>query len=135
MIRTETRSEAGAAAVEFAVIMPLLFLLIFGIYEFGRMYNAKVSMTGAAREGARVMAIRNDSSCNAGPPSGAKYVVTQSASLSPALACGEVTVTPATCVPGANVTVIAQRSYSYNIPFYGTGAIPVQGKAVMRCGG
>jgi Flp pilus assembly protein TadG len=129
------RSEHGAAAVEFALVMPILFLLMFGIYEFGRMYNAKVSMTGAVREGARVMAIRNDPSCNAGPPAGAAATVVQAAALSPALSCGEVTITPASCVPGANVVVTAARSHTYNIPFYGTGSINVTGRAVMRCGG
>ncbi len=91
--RLDVRSDGGAAAVEFALILPIFVLLVFGIVEFGRLFNTQVSLTGAAREGARIMAIRNDPSCNASP-AGAKFAVTQSASISPALTCGEVTITP-----------------------------------------
>jgi Flp pilus assembly protein TadG len=50
-------SEAGAAAVEFALVLPVLMLLIFGIIDFGRMLNAKITITEAAREGARAAAL------------------------------------------------------------------------------
>jgi len=49
--------ERGAAAVEFALILPVLILLIVGMLEFSRAYNAQLSLTNAAREGARVMAV------------------------------------------------------------------------------
>jgi Flp pilus assembly protein TadG len=44
----------GVAAVEFAIIAPLLFLLIFGMIEFGRMVMVQQILTNAAREGARI---------------------------------------------------------------------------------
>lgn len=129
----ELGSERGAAAVEFALVMPLLFLLLFGIFQFGRMYNTKVALTGAVREGARVMAIRNDPTCNASPV-GARYITAQSAALNPAVGCGEVNISPSSCVPGANVTVWVERSFTVNIPGY-IRTFPVRGTAVMRCGG
>jgi len=43
--------DQGAAAVEFAIMLPLLLLLIFGIIDFGRALNAQVTITQAAREG------------------------------------------------------------------------------------
>jgi len=46
-------SETGAAAVEFALILPLLLVLIFGLIDFGRMGFVQVSVTSASREGAR----------------------------------------------------------------------------------
>lgn len=49
----KTRSEKGAAVVEFAVILPLLLLIVFGIVEFGFMLYNKAMITNAAREGAR----------------------------------------------------------------------------------
>lgn len=52
--------ERGAAAVEMALLLPLLILLLLGIMEFGRAFNAQVTLTNAAREGVRVMAITND---------------------------------------------------------------------------
>lgn len=44
----------GQALVEFALILPLLMVLLFGIVEFGRAWNAKQVLTDAAREGARL---------------------------------------------------------------------------------
>jgi hypothetical protein len=47
------RNDRGATAVEFAIILPLLLLFVFGIIEWGLyMYNRQV-ITNAAREGAR----------------------------------------------------------------------------------
>jgi Flp pilus assembly protein TadG len=55
------RSEHGAAAVEFALVMPILLLLVCGIIDFGLMINAKTVVANAAREGARNGAIsRNE---------------------------------------------------------------------------
>jgi Flp pilus assembly protein TadG len=48
------RRDRGAAAVEFALILPVLLLIIFGIIDFGRMLNAQLNTSQAAREGARV---------------------------------------------------------------------------------
>ena len=47
------RNRRGAAVVEFAVVAPLFFLLIFGIIEFGRMVMVQQILTNASREGAR----------------------------------------------------------------------------------
>lgn len=44
----------GAAAVEFAVVAPVFFLMIFGMLEFGRMVMVQQVLTNASREGARV---------------------------------------------------------------------------------
>ena len=45
--------EKGATAVEFALILPLLLVLIVGLIDFGRMGFVQVSVTAASREGAR----------------------------------------------------------------------------------
>jgi len=45
--------EQGAAAVEFALILPLLSVLLFGIIEFGILFYNKAMITNASREGAR----------------------------------------------------------------------------------
>lgn len=46
-------NRRGAAAVEFALVAPLFFLLIFGMIEFGRMIMVQQVITNASREGAR----------------------------------------------------------------------------------
>ena len=46
-------SQRGVAAVEFAIMLPLLLFLFIGITEFGIAYYNKQVLTNAAREGAR----------------------------------------------------------------------------------
>ena len=45
--------QKGAAAVEFAIVLPMLVLLVFGTIEFGLMFFNKQVVTNASREGAR----------------------------------------------------------------------------------
>jgi Flp pilus assembly protein TadG len=51
---TRCRSEEGAQLVEFALVLPLLLLVVLGIAEFGFMFQRFEVVTNAAREGARV---------------------------------------------------------------------------------
>jgi Flp pilus assembly protein TadG len=47
------REEHGGALVEFAIVMPLLLLLVGGLVDFGILYYNKQVLTNASREGAR----------------------------------------------------------------------------------
>jgi len=47
------KEEEGTAVVEFAIIAPLLFVILFGIIEFGVLLYDKAMITNAVREGAR----------------------------------------------------------------------------------
>lgn len=47
------REERGAAAVEFALIMPIFLLLLFGIIDFGYMINRSSVINNAARDAVR----------------------------------------------------------------------------------
>ncbi len=51
------RSERGASAVEFALILPVLLLVLFGLIEFGSLYHDYLAITHATREGARMAAV------------------------------------------------------------------------------
>jgi len=53
------KSEEGQSLVEFALVLPVLLMFLLGIIEFGWLFNAQISMTSAAREGARILAIQN----------------------------------------------------------------------------
>jgi Flp pilus assembly protein TadG len=48
------RSESGASAVEFALLLPLLMMVLFGIIEFGFALYRQAILTNASREGARL---------------------------------------------------------------------------------
>ncbi len=50
------RSEGGAIA-EFAIILPIMLLVVMGIYSFGSAMNSYVELTGAVNIGARLLAI------------------------------------------------------------------------------
>jgi Flp pilus assembly protein TadG len=52
--------DRGAAAVEAALVLPLLLMIVFGIIDIGRMVNAQITVTEAAREGARALALGTD---------------------------------------------------------------------------
>ncbi len=52
-------NQRGSSAVEFAIILPLLLTLLLGIIEFGYLFNQQISLTQAAREGAREYAIHH----------------------------------------------------------------------------
>ena len=54
------RSETGAVTVEFALIVGILFMIVFGIIEFGLFFSRYQMVQSAAREGARVAAVRED---------------------------------------------------------------------------
>lgn len=54
------RGERGSIAVEFAIIAPILLMLVFGILEFGFGYHAWDATQNAAREGARLGAVSPD---------------------------------------------------------------------------
>jgi Flp pilus assembly protein TadG len=54
------RAERGAAAVEFALVAPLLVLLVFGIVSYGYLLSFRQAMSQAAAEGARAAAVTPD---------------------------------------------------------------------------
>jgi len=57
--RNRASDRSGAAAVEFALVLPLLVLILFGIVEFAAAWHARQLITNAAREGARVAVVGN----------------------------------------------------------------------------
>lgn len=58
--RPARRENEGAAAVEMALILPLLVVIVFGIIEFGIAYNRQQSFEAAAREAGRLLSVGYD---------------------------------------------------------------------------
>jgi TadE-like protein len=56
------RGEDGAAAVEFAIVATLFFMLVFGIIDFGFAFHSWNNAANAAREGARKAAVDSNPS-------------------------------------------------------------------------
>ena len=55
--RFKRNSEKGAAALEFAIIVPVLLLLVLGLMDIGRLLLVNMSLLSAAQQGARVSAM------------------------------------------------------------------------------
>ncbi|MFC8597920.1 TadE/TadG family type IV pilus assembly protein [Isoptericola sp. NPDC057191] len=122
------RTERGAAAVEFALVVPLLLVLVLGIVELGRLYHVQAMLDGAAREGVRAMALKND-------PAAAR-AATRAAASPVALTDGQISVTPTSCAgtTGANATVTVTSHPDLLTGFFDSD-ITLTGKATMRCHG
>lgn len=125
--RTGT-SERGAAAVEFALVLPVLVLLVMGLMEFSLVFNAQLSLSNAAREGARVMAISND------PALARNAAINAAPSINPALTAGDIVITPATCAAGVSADVTISHDAQLLTGFFGA-TLPLTGVGVMLCGG
>ncbi|WP_411720421.1 TadE/TadG family type IV pilus assembly protein [Mycetocola sp.] len=123
-----SRSEDGAAAVEFALVLPVLLLLILGLIEFSLVFNSQISLTNAAREGARVMAIQND------PAVARAATINAAPSVNPAVTAGEITIVPADCRAGDTVTVTIDYTADLLTGFFGD-ELGLRGQGVMLCGG
>jgi Flp pilus assembly protein TadG len=120
-------SQRGAAAVEFALVLPVLVLLVMGIMELGRAYNAKITLTEAAREGVRAMAINNSQTA-------AKTVAQSAASaLYPRLGDSDFSFSSNNCVIGSPVTVTI--SYKFSTLTGIAGPFTLTGTGTMLCGG
>lgn len=117
--------DDGTALVEFALVLTLLTLILFGIIEFGRAYNAQVTLTHASREGVRVLAITGDADAAVAATLGA------APSLDPALV--GVSTTP--CSPGYPTQLTASYPFHLDIPFFGSRTMTLDATAVMRCSG
>lgn len=127
---TTQHRERGAAAVEFAIIMPVLLVLVLGIAEFGRAYNIQTTISEAAREGVRIMALQND-------PSAARSTTKEAASTL-GLTDSQITISPSTCVSSATSAAVATVKVTYPITFitnFFGPSVTVTGKGVMRCNG
>jgi Flp pilus assembly protein TadG len=117
--------DSGAALVEFAIIAPLLFMLVFGIIEFGRAYNAQNTLTHAAREGAREFAITQDAAAGE----------TAAKSAATSLNSSNITATFSDCIPGDPATVTLEYPFTLQFAFFPVTSFTMQSEGVMRCGG
>ncbi|HET7481755.1 MAG TPA: TadE/TadG family type IV pilus assembly protein [Actinomycetota bacterium] len=123
---TRLKNETGAAAVEFALIASILFMMLFGIIEFGRIFSEMEVLNSAAREGARVAAVR-------GTPDDVEAAVTAAADPyepdeAPAAdkVCSDTT-------SGQPVTVSWDQHFSISVGILPPLDRDVEIKGVFRC--
>ena len=112
--------------VEMAIVLPVLMLLVFGTIEFGRLYNAQVTLTHSAREGIRDYAIHQDA-----PQAEDVARLSGSSTLDTTL----MAFTTSACDPGDPATMTITYPFTLSIPFFESDLITLSGEGVMRCGG
>jgi Flp pilus assembly protein TadG len=112
------RRDEGQAMVEFVLVAPILLLLVFGIVQFGILFNNYVALTDAVRVGARQAAVSRQ---HPDPVAATVNRVTRAAGHLKTSEL-EVTVDPydpakgtATWAQGGDVTVTATYPYSINL--------------------
>lgn len=127
------RDEQGALIVEFGLIVPILFLLVFGIVDFGRAYFTMNNLAAAVREGARYGAVLPDPQAGAWPDSIKQHVVDFSYTFGGArLGTPNVVV-----VVDSAKTVTVTANYSFRaitplVNLIGLDSIPMRETAVFR---
>ncbi|GAG91891.1 unnamed protein product [marine sediment metagenome] len=119
------KSEKGASAVEFALILPILIILVFGIVQFGIAFNNYITITHAAREGARIAAVDLNNT-------DLKNIIIERAYPVPITPDDITIITPLGTNIGDPVEVEITYNISITIPLVGSWDIPLKNKAIMR---
>jgi Flp pilus assembly protein TadG len=137
-IRGRISREEGVAAVEFALILPVLALLLFGVLEFGRVWSQYQVFQGAAREGARCAAVQatgfSDCDIQTSIKSAADPYKLSVANANVQLVGGGSRPNGCTDADqGEDVQVSWQQSLNINIPFWSDVTMTPTIKAVFRC--
>ena len=110
--RTELRAQNGQTMAEFALVLPLLALLLFGVIQFGITFNHYITLTDAVRAGARKGAVGRHL------PNPRQAVIDQVRAAGTDLKTADLAIdVTSTWQPGEEVRVHA--SYPYSISLLG----------------
>ncbi|MEO7272766.1 MAG: TadE/TadG family type IV pilus assembly protein [Vicinamibacterales bacterium] len=134
-LNRDRRGERGQAIVELALTLPLLLLVVLGVFDFGLMFQRFEVVTNAAREGARVGVLPDFTTTNAETHSGnyltfggvpATSIVhgtcPATGGLTPGRACTvvtEETITLSTTPPKTVKVMVSTVSYDHQHVFVG----------------
>lgn len=126
--------ETGQNVIEFALILPLLLLLIVGIMDFGIVFFSYNTIGNATREGARVGVI---------PGRTAAEIEAAALALATGLDAAALTINvPDVCTTapgGPNDVVVVEATYNVTlmtapiIQIVGSGTLPISASSTMRC--
>src|SRR5205823_2319029 len=115
--RRRLMCERGAELIEFAIVTPLLLLLVFGIANFGLMFQRYEVLTNEAREGARVAALPSYGETDVRNP------VTHYLAGSAVTSATTTYLTPAPVAVGTACITLRGATVSYDYSFIGLGGI------------
>jgi Flp pilus assembly pilin Flp len=125
--RYDWRDKRGAAVVEFALVVPLLLLLLFGIIDMSRAFYTLNNLASAVREGARRGAVMATD-----PTTGANRTIIRSTVTASFMPIGPPLRPESVFVTLANRQLTVQASYPF-APLVLTGwTFPVRRNAIFR---
>jgi Flp pilus assembly protein TadG len=130
------RNESGQSAVEFALVVPFICLLVLALVDFGKGVNYWLDANHLASEGARLAAVLGD---QPQPGGDIKQWIQQQAETNELRnGSGSVTSPAQVCISfpdgreiGKPVTVTVNATYQW-IPFIGAGTFDITGSSTMR---
>ena len=138
IVRSSRRCEGqrGAAAVEFALILPILVMLVFGIVEFAIAYNRQQGLHAAAREGARLASLPQTTN--------SEVISRVQSSLSGVLSTSDIqaatiTVSPSGsqpcngAPPGTHVVVTIAADDQLDVPLLPSKLLTLTGRGEFLC--
>jgi Flp pilus assembly protein TadG len=111
--RIQIRNEQGQTMTEFALVLPVLALILFAVIQFGIVFNNYVTLTDATRAGARKAAVSRQD------PNHDQDVIAAVRNSASDLDSSKLSIPPptSTWASGDDVTVTA--SYPYSISLLG----------------
>ncbi len=123
------KDRRGQALVELALIVPILLFLVLGVVEFGRLFNAYMTVQHAAREGARLGILgASDNEIR-------NRVLQNTVSLDPALVSVAIAPSSSSRTSGTILTVYVSYNFTVLMPLLSSvigSSIPVTAALSMR---
>lgn len=130
---TDSDRERGAVAVEFALLLPLLVVILFGIVQFATTFNRQQGIHASAREGARLGSLPGTTSAEI------ESRVMDALDDVPLAGTPTIIITPSAVRPcssgvGADTVVVeVAASTNLDIPLWGTLTADLESTGEFRC--
>jgi Flp pilus assembly protein TadG len=135
-------NQKGAALLEFAIVLPFLLVLVFGVIEFGLIAYNKQVITNASREGARsaiTKTLNSDGTLTAGDIVIIRDIITAYCDgnlINLVAGAGGLISPPTVSGPDGQNDITVRVTYGYNLLFSGlvgfNSGIALTGQTVMR---
>jgi Flp pilus assembly protein TadG len=128
-----SKQERGAAAVEFALLLPLIVIILFGIIGFGIALFRAVNYVSAAREGARYAAVHCRPDALSCTPDLVQARVTQAANGNPIGPGTPAADRDCAVEPGSPVTVAWEQIVPVQVPLLPDLTFTMNVSGTFRC--
>ena len=128
-MRSRSRREDGAAALEFGLVAPVIFLLIFGVIQYGYLFWSLQTAAATAREATRQLIVGTDEACalaNARQMARGPAIGAAAPSATPVYRDAHGAVVPAPVTGGTVSVAVSFQTLDMGLPF-----LPVPGHGVI----